>query len=1114
MNKSVVEVVFKVSARLQHGEDVRLSGNVPALGCNNPDRAISLVTSPSEFPWWQTKEALFIPGDDYSVQYRYCIFSGGRFLRWEGENNTNMRFLKSNKSDQVNYIIDILGCYTCNQATPPSPGNSSTKIITKVSDAHSHKARQLSEWGKRTNVDNRIGSSDGVVIVSYFLPVILQKSVDGVWSATWDDENILSLKLNVRTAWVGSVRYAGAPVSIDDEEAIVAVLSKMSCFPVFIHPTMHHQFYEVFCKQNLWLPMHQIGDVYGPINLSEVGAKSQQDLWYTYSTVNRLFRAKVVEIYQQGDLIWIHGFHLMLLPSFIRRNLHVARIGYFFHTPFPSSEIWKTMTWREELLRGILSADQIGFHLYEYARHFLSSCHRLLGYTSDMNPAGIMTVKVDGREVAITCIHIGVDLERVQRELDNSDMESEIYRWKEKFPRKTIISGIDRLERLKSIPLKLTAIDEFMAENPQWIGKLVFAIIGISAHERGNDYRQTIHDVKLMVQSLNSKYSDENDDCLVYFEEKTEKEMNLAQRLAFFGASDILMSAAARDGLNRIPMEFTLAKQRAGQLCLQNPEGNPLADSSYQGLTILSEFISSARVMRGSLTINPWKIDEAKQAIKFALEMHPTERADRFRRNLEFSTRLTTISWATEVLKDLKGVEKTEDPTATVSMGLGVGFRVMGVRAGFQSLDIAAVNKAYRNARHRLILLDWGGTLVAEHDKNDKLHAYELAQGRVSRGAPSEALKEILESLCADIKNEVFVVSGKELHSVTEAFADVKNLGLAAEHGYYFRWPRDETSSQAVENNRAVPTKAKWQSISPVGDQLWKETAKKMMDLYVQRTNGAYVEQKGNALIWQFRDADLEFGFLQSKELEEHLKDFLSGYNIEVLRGGGVSDGYIEVRPAGLSKGLFLVHALEIMKALDKNVDFVMAIGDDSSDEPMFEEISRLNNASGGDENSNFFSVTVGKKPSAARSYVDDPSAVMDVLQTLSKSALRDKRYFSTVDLPSQALRPNGITPTLSASRRSSVRDPPNIFNSSFGAGGKALSVGNFSNLTANEPSRSSKSVAFHPEISTPISSPAVQSDESPNGFNRTTSSAHLTMSEYFHSISNDEGQDDEGIFF
>lgn len=102
----------------------------------------------------------------------------------------------------------------------------------------------------------------------------------------------------------------------------------------------------------------QVGDVYGPLHREETNAEAQKEQWFTNTKINNKFKEKVVEIYQRGDLIWIHGFHLLLLPSFLRRVLPLAKIGLFFHTPFPSSEIWKTMTRREELLRGVLVIPQ------------------------------------------------------------------------------------------------------------------------------------------------------------------------------------------------------------------------------------------------------------------------------------------------------------------------------------------------------------------------------------------------------------------------------------------------------------------------------------------------------------------------------------------------------------------------------------------------------------------------------------------------------------------------------------------------------------------------------------------------------------------------------------
>ena len=380
-----------------------------------------------------------------------------------------------------------------------------------------------------------------------------------------------------------------------------------------------------------------------------------------------------------------------------------------------------------------------------------------------------------------------------------------------------------------------------------------------------------------------------------------------------------------------------------------------------------------------------------------ALEMNDRERAERMRRNLEFSLRLTTVAWATEVLRDLSQVQKSNDASAYSALGFGMGFRVMGVKAGFLPINTVDVSRAYRKSNHRLILLDWGGTLVAEGEKVDKLQFYAVAQGHASRSGPSDALKHLLRQLCADSKNYIFVVSGKELPAVSEAFEEVPGLGLGAEHGFFYRWPTDSTSNSSAtpgSPKKGSSSKAKWQTMVALGDQSWKEVAKMVMNVYVQRTHGTYVEHKGNALIWQFRDADPEFGYLQSKELEENLSHVMSAYEgVDVLRGGGVSDGYIEVRPSGISKGLFLDHVMSKLDASDVKVDFVLTIGDDISDEPMFEHLERLltNESAGQGDALKGFSVTVGKKPSAARSYVDDPGAVMELLIALNKASAYDR---------------------------------------------------------------------------------------------------------------------------
>ena len=335
-----------------------------------------------------------------------------------------------------------------------------------------------------------------------------------------------------------------------------------------------------------------------------------------------------------------------------------------------------------------------------------------------------------------------------------------------------------------------------------------------------------------------------------------------------------------------------------------------------------------------------------------------------------------------------------------------------------------------------------------------------------------------------------------------------QGLGLGAEHGFYYRWPAGKgddvvlnaaavrTSSpshNATDSPKSSSKQNKWNTIRALGDQSWMKAAKMIMEIYVQRTHGTYIEQKGNELIWQFRDADPEFGFMQSKELESHLQEMMEVYGVEVLRGGGVADGYIEARPRGVNKGLFVNHAVATMKAAGRAPDFVLAVGDDTSDEPMFDALNTMlateedDGSPAGDSSSSssnggavsIFSVTVGKKPSAASAYLDDPSAVMEVLNTLNKSSHRG-----------MGISMNNL---LTASHDSDLHHGGHGSHS----GGASPHVDG-----PDDPHR--------------LPSPTAAATTTGGTIGRTLSTAHLSMSQYLNSIeeAQAEEEDDAGVFF
>jgi trehalose 6-phosphate synthase/phosphatase len=257
------------------------------------------------------------------------------------------------------------------------------------------------------------------------------------------------------------------------------------------------------------------------------------------------------------------------------------------------------------------------------------------------------------------------------------------------------------MESLKGIPLKMLGLERFLNKCPEWIGKMVLVQVGISAFERADDYVRTKHEILSIVSRINKTWPG-----TIQFQECSEAEMRLPQRMALMRAADVVMVTPIRDGLNLIPLEFTVTHHDA-----LTKEGK--ADGRKRGLCILSEFSSSTRVMRGAIHVNPWKISELANAFHTALNISEDERIRRLRTASEFVTRVTTQRWAMAVLLDLKAVHKNADVQKYSGAGLGLGYRILGMDRDFNSLDIGAVSKAYKKARSRLIFMDYGGTIVS-----------------------------------------------------------------------------------------------------------------------------------------------------------------------------------------------------------------------------------------------------------------------------------------------------------------------------------------------------------------------------------------------------------------
>lgn len=300
-----------------------------------------------------------------------------------------------------------------------------------------------------------------------------------------------------------------------------------------------------------------------------------------------------------------------------------------------------------------------------------------------------------------------------------------------------------------------------------------------------------------------------------------------------------------------------------------------------------------------------------------------------------------------------------------------------------------------------------------------------MVKERKGVSLPTPNMIAALKELCSDKRNTVFVVSGKERHSLTETLGGIPNLGLAAEHGMFISWPTAKPHH-----------KRRWETLVPETDRTWRSLAVTIMEVYTSRTHGSYIEETEMKVLWQYRDADTEFGSLQAKELEDHLSKYLRSFPVDVLHGGIKEGGYVEVRPKGVNKGVLAMRAIKRFPDIAQKsvIDFSLVLGDDHCDEPMLSvmrqigrrvkeakkvpltpmpatiqlvDVSPCDNYVSPDLE--VFTCTVGKKPSAAAHYVNDVDEAQELLESLVKISTRDRRHYSSVDLASISKSPQGV---------------------------------------------------------------------------------------------------------
>ncbi|SCW04322.1 LAFE_0H10990g1_1 [Lachancea fermentati] len=713
---------------------------------------------------------------------------------------------------------------------------------------------------------------------------------------------------------------------------------KLTIHPVWLLRRDQSRWRE-YAENVVWPALHYI------LNPPDDGQK-ENTWWYDYVKFNEAYAMKVAQIYQPGDIIWVHDYYLMLLPQLLRMRFQDALIAYFHHTPWPSNEYFRCLSKRKLLLDGILGSNRVCFQNFGFARHFVSGCKRLLDSTStkmkskDDGTDGWL-ISAYGGDVVVDSSPIGVDTHGLLTEAFTSDIDQKVATIKQAYVGKKIIFGSDRLDTVNGVVQKLQAFETFLAMFPQWRDKVVL----IQASSPGSaeiDLRleQQVND---LVNSINSQYGNLNFSPVQHYHMRIPRDVYLS----LLRAADLCVITSVRDGMNITALEYVTVKSKKSN---ENCYANPL---------VLSEFSGSSTVLKDALIVNPWDSVAVAKTINKALLMPADEKV-----SLEcklWSCVPTIQDWNDKFLARMIAIAEKESQDNKIT----------------PALNRPLLLKNYQLAKRRLFLFDYDGTLTP------------IVQDPAA-AIPSARLYRILSKLAADPKNQIWIISGRDQQFLSKWLGSrMPQLGLSAEHGCFLK---DVSSTD-------------WVNLTTKFDMSWQIKVSEVMDHYTLHTPGSSIERKKVALTWHYRRADPELGEFNAAKMKEKLEEFTKDLGLEVMEG----KANIEVRPKFVNKGEIvkrLVWHPHGEKQLgndeftpDENVpkdqlpEFILCLGDDATDEDMFRQLNSIESQwqSKFPKDTNewghygIYPVTVGSasKKTVAKAHLTDPQQVLDTLGLL-----------------------------------------------------------------------------------------------------------------------------------
>jgi len=540
---------------------------------------------------------------------------------------------------------------------------------------------------------------------------------------------LCSLPESCQRLWIGWPGITSEKLSAEDKGRIRQKLAAENCSPVFLSQKQIADYYLGFCNKTIWPLFH-----YFPVRTIY-----EDRYWKTYKHVNETFCEEVTKVARSGDCIWVHDYQLMLLPQLLREKLSDPQIGFFLHIPWPSSELFRLLPWRQEILNGLLGADLIGFHTYDYVRHFLSSLCRILGLEHTLGE-----VRADSRVAKVDAFPMGIDHQKYSQAINDAGVRKEADKILQTVGERRIVLSIDRLDYTKGIIQRLEAFDLFLSENPDYKGKVTMIMVAVPSRTGVEDYKVIRSRLEQLVGRVNGEHGAIGYMPVWYL----YRSMPFKKLAALYNVAEVALVTPLRDGMNLIAKEFVASK------------------TNGRGVLILSEMTGAASELGEALIVNANNKAEIVQAIRKALEMGPLEQVERNRLMQERLARYSISRWSHDFIRALSDIKGKQQELTVSKLSQSPRQKLLA---------------DYTRSRRRLLLLDYDGTLVG-------------FRGKPAQAGPDDEIMALLRRLSSNHKNSVVIISGRDKATLEQWLGSLE-AALIAEHGAWIKLSGEDWQS-------------------------------------------------------------------------------------------------------------------------------------------------------------------------------------------------------------------------------------------------------------------------------------------------------------------------------